>query len=111
VIVVETPPPLFVFTKVSSLGPAIKRFNRDVVKYLRDSKQEFHDVYGEDAFEDFAPAALSTEDGTLKVSPLALEFVRVTGLSFGDVYPDVLSELGAFSGAALLSNLEEEDAA
>jgi hypothetical protein len=92
-------PPLFIFTKVSSLGPAIKRFNRDVVKYLRDEGLELHEAYGSGAFEGFAPEAIVIEDGIPKVSPLALEFVRVTGLDFGDVYPDVLSSLGLTSGS------------
>ena len=89
-----TPPPLFTFTKISSLGPAIKRFNRDVIAYLRSSELELHDVYGADVFEGFAPALLTCEDGAPKVSSLALEFVRVTGLDFGDVYPDALAMLG-----------------
>jgi hypothetical protein len=89
-----TPPPLFTFTKVSSLGPAIKRFNRDVVAFLKSSGLDFIDVYGDDAFEGFAPTAVVVEDGTPMISPLALEFVRVTGLDFGDVYPDALSSLG-----------------
>ena len=88
-----TPPPLFTFTKVSSLGPAIKRFNRDVIAYLRSSGLELHAVYGAD-LKDFAPALLTCEDGAPKVSSLALEFVRVTGLDFGDVYPDALAMLG-----------------
>jgi hypothetical protein len=101
-----TPPPLFVFTKVSSLGPAIKRFNRDVVKYLQDEGLELHEAYGSGAFEGFAPEAIIVEDGAPKVSPLALEFVRVTGLDFGDVYPDALTSLGE-----LPLSFEEEDAA
>lgn len=99
-----TPPPLFVFAKVSSLGPAIKKFNRDVVRYLRDVNLEFLDVYGADALDGFAPDAL--EGG--KISPLAIEFVRVTGLAFGDVYPNVLEQLGS---GALPDVSDEEDAA
>jgi hypothetical protein len=88
------PPSLFIFTKVSSLGPEIKRFNRDVVKYLRAEGLDFMETYGADAFKGFAPAAIVSEDGAPKVSPLALEFVRVTGLNFGDVYPNALALLG-----------------
>jgi hypothetical protein len=101
------PPPLFTFSKVSSLGPAIKRFNRDVVSFLRDSKQELHEVYGVDAFEGFAPTVIVIESGVPAVSPLALEFVRVTGLSFGDVYPNVLSTLAELG----LTGETEENAA
>ena len=103
------PPSLFTFTKVSSLGPAIKRFNREVISFLKSSGLDFADVYDVDAFEGFAPTAIIVEDDVPKVSPIALEFVRVTGLAFGDVYPNVLSELGASSGVFLRSDLGEEN--
>jgi hypothetical protein len=89
-----TPPPLFIFTKVSSLGPTIKKFNREVVTFLKSSGLDFVEVYGADAFDGFAPTLLTLDDDAPRVSPLALEFVRVTGLDFGDVYPNALASLG-----------------
>jgi hypothetical protein len=86
-------PPLFVFVKVSSLGPAIKRFNRDVVAFLRREGLEFSDVYSSEELRGFAPDPIVVEHGVPRISELAYEFVRVTGLGFGDVYPDLLAEL------------------
>lgn len=100
-------PPLFIFTKVSSLGPAIKRFNREVVAYLRAEGLDLHEVYGANAFEGFAPTVILIEGGAPKVSPLALEFVRVTGLDFGDVYPAVLSTLAELG---IMGEIEEDAA-
>lgn len=101
----STPPSLFVFAKVSSLGPAIKKFNRDVVRYLHSEGLEFLDVYGLGALDGFAPDVMV--DG--KISPLALEFVRVTGLDLGDVYPDLIERLGETSGVLPLDASDDDD--
>lgn len=90
------PPPLFVFEKVSSKGPALRRFNREVLAYLKIAGKEFLDVYGFAGFREHAPdPVLWSDDGTPRISEHAKTFVDATGLAFGDVYPDLVEAFGS----------------
>jgi hypothetical protein len=102
-------PPLFIFVKASSKGPAIKKFNREVLDYLRKVEKDFLDVYQFGGLREFAPdPVVWDDDGTPRISDLAKEFVAATGLAFGDVYPDLVEAFGARTSP---STKEDEEAA
>jgi hypothetical protein len=84
------PPPLLVFTRAHPRAVSVRRINPHAVTYARSIHQSLESVYpgALSTVRAMAPPLTRESRAGVSLEADAAAFVRSTGMTFGDVYPN-----------------------